>query len=83
MHVNLAEGRQLVRRKNYLAKASLPDVCDVFEIDKKAVLAERLLAEDPQDPKRFGPKTITQKLATRVIGFESGLEVRFFFKKQS
>jgi hypothetical protein len=44
--INLSEGRHLVRRENYLAKASLTSVCDVFEIDKKAVLAKRLFAKD-------------------------------------
>ena len=44
--INLAEGRHLVRWENHLAKASLASICYVFEIDKKAVLPERLFAKD-------------------------------------
>lgn len=80
--INLGERWHLVRRENHLAKPTLASVCDVFEVDKETVLAERLFTEDPQDPKRFGSKAVTQKLIARVIGFESRLKVRLFFKKQ-
>jgi len=45
--------------ENHLGKSALPSVGDVFEINKEAVLAERLFAEDSQDPKRFGSKAVT------------------------
>ena len=47
VRVNLTEGRELVWWENYLAKAALASVRDVFEIDKEAVLAKRFFAEDP------------------------------------
>ena len=47
VRVNLTEGRQLVWRENYLAKAALAGVGDVFEIDKETELAKRFFAEDP------------------------------------
>src|SRR5262245_55058837 len=75
VRINLGEGWHLVRWENHLAETSLPSVSEVFEIDKKAVFAEGLFARDSQDPKRFGPKSVTQKLAARVIGFKAGLEV--------
>lgn len=59
VRVNLSEARHLVRRENHLAKPSLTNVGDVFEIDKKAVLPERLLAEDSQDPERFCSDAVT------------------------
>jgi len=80
--INLRESRHLVRWENYLSETTLPSVGDVFEIDKETVLAERLFTKDSQDPKWFGPKSVTQKLAARVIGFESCLKVRLFFKEQ-
>ena len=46
VRINLSEGRHLVRWKNHLAQASLPSVCYVFEIDKKAVLAKGLFSKD-------------------------------------
>ena len=70
-----------MRRKNHLAQTSLASVGDIFEVNKEAVLAERLLAKDPQGPKRLGPKAVTQKLAARVVGFEPGFVVRFLFEK--
>src|SRR5690348_18465942 len=82
VRIDLAECRHMVWWKNYLAETSLASVCDVFEVYEKAVLAERFFAEDSQSPKRFGPETVSQKLAARVIGFKSGLVVRFLFKQQ-
>ena len=69
-------------RENHLTETSLASVGDVFEIDKEAVLAERLFPENSQHPKRPRSKAVAQKLTARVIGFESGFEVRFFLKKQ-
>jgi len=44
--VNLGKGGHPVWWENHLGKSALPSVGDVFEINKEAVLAERLLAED-------------------------------------
>ena len=44
--VNLGKGGRLMWWENHLGKSALPSVVDVFEINKEAVLAERLLAED-------------------------------------
>src|SRR6185312_15260828 len=57
-------------------------ICDVFGVDEEAVLAERLLTEDSQDPEWFRSEAVCQKLAARVIRFEAGLETRLLFKKQ-
>ena len=83
MRIDLTKSWHLVRRENHLAEAPLASVGDVFGIDKEAVLAERLFAEDPQDPKRFRSKTVCQKLTARVIRFDSCLETRLLFKKQA
>src|SRR5690242_5224016 len=82
VRIDLAERRHLVWREDHLAETSLASVGDVFEVQEKAVLAERLFSEDSQSPKRFGPEAVTQKLPTRVIRFKSGLVVRFLFKQQ-
>src|SRR6185369_10434539 len=44
VRVNLGKGGRLMWRENHLGKSALPSVGDVFEINKEAVLAERLLA---------------------------------------
>ena len=44
--IDLSKGWHLVWREDHLAEAALASVGDVFEVDKKTVLPERLLAED-------------------------------------
>ena len=81
MCVDLGKRGHLVRWEDYLSKASLANVGNVFGIDKETVFAECLFAEDSQDPKRFRSEAIGQKLAARVIRFEARLETRLLFKK--
>lgn len=81
--INLTKRWHLMWWKNYLSQTPLPNVGDVFGVDEETVLSERLFAEDSQHPKWFRSETVGQKLATRVVRFETCLETRLFFKKQS
>lgn len=81
MHINLAEGRHLVRWENDLAEASLTSIGDVLGIDKETVLSEGLFAKNSHHPKRSGSKAVSQKLTARVISFEAGFKAPLFLKE--
>ena len=56
--IDLAESRVLMRRENYAAVAALPNVGNIFGIEKQAEFAERFFSEKSEHAERFCARAV-------------------------